>query len=848
MNMQETILAPNLTAIRQHIAAWAAPFAHSEFEDGLCEIAYTAPNDPAPNRARLFGLGEIDAAANFAAARNAEGANIYIGAALRAPDADRKHRSTTLDFYAAAYAACEADEDAEAVAQRIEAAGLKGAIRVKTGGNPELRVHHWLHLREFCADPDEYTAALGALVAHVGADARVKDSARILRLGGTVNWISDPAKRAKGYVDELTLVKIEDAPTADLDRLSSLAPMPGWQPKVARGGTGGNGGPGEIIRNADGFVTDGREAFWRNIVMAELATYQRATGADPTGDELFDAAFPRFSQETLGDDRWTSDQGQTALRKRAQNTLRRLRVGHLAGHGLYSIETETGRAEAEQVQAERDRRRAEIEAKAAPTSDADPVDLWGSFDPPELPRDLLPPIIEEFARANGDQMGADPAGLAVAALVTCAAAIPDEIKIKVKRHDDWTESARLWAALMGPPSAKKSPIISAATGPLCRLDVEMMRAWQERVAQYEALPADERKGKPRPQQTRLRIEDATVEAAQQVLEGSPWGVLLLQDELSGFFGAMDKYNGGKAAQADRAFWLRSFNGGAFALNRVGRGAAIIDNLSISMLGGIQPEPLRKIAGDAVDDGLLQRLFPIMLRNATMGRDEPMPDVNARYRQLVEALRGLSAPGFAGTGVLEFDNAAQAIRRDLEARHLDLQSVETINRKLASHIGKYDGLFARLCVVWHCIEHAGRELPTTVTEPTAQRVAAFLHRFLLAHAIAFYSGVLGLSDDHDQLTAIAGYILAHKVERITNRDVQRSIRTMRNLREQEIRPLLEQLAALGWLNRIDPPRPSSPPHWQVNPAVHAKFIDRAAREADRRLKARETIQNLSGANA
>jgi len=475
----------------------------------------------------------------------------------------------------------------------------------------------------------------------------------------------------------------------------------------------------------------------------------------------------------------------------------------------------------------------------------DPVDLWGSFDPPELPQGLLPPIIEDFARDNGAQMGADPAGLAMAALATCAAAIPDAIQIKVKRHADWTESARLWVALMGPPSAKKSPIISAATGPLCRLDVAMMRAWQKRVAEYDALSPDGKKGKQRPKQTRLRIEDATVEAVQQVLEGSPWGVLLLQDELSGFFGAMDRYHAAKGAQADRAFWLRSFNGGEYALNRVGRGAAIIENLSVSMLGGIQPEPLRKIAGDSVDDGLLQRLFPITLRTATMGRDEPMPPVNAAYRGLIEDLRNLTAPGFMAGGVLEFDEGAQTIRRELEARHLDLQTLETINRKLASHIGKYDGLFARLCVVWHCVEHAGQDMPATVTEATAQRVADFLHRFLLAHAIAFYSGVLGLSDDHDRLTAIAGYILTHNVERITNRDVQRSIRTMRNLREHEIRPLLEQLGALGWLEQLPGPRPSSPPHWQVNPAVHAKFADRAARETDQRSKARDIIKDLVG---
>ena len=110
----------------------------------------------------------------------------------------------------------------------------------------------------------------------------------------------------------------------------------------------------------------------------------------------------------------------------------------------------------------------------------------------------------------------------------------------------------------------------------------------------------------------------------------------------------------------------------------------------------------------------------------------------------------------------------------------------------------------------------------VTERTAQRVADFLHQFLLPHALAFYSGVLGLSDDHDRLEAIAGYILTHKLTRVTNRDIQRGDRTMRGLKEHETRPLLEQLSALGWLKREDAPRPSLPPHWRVNPAVHEKF--------------------------
>jgi hypothetical protein len=64
---------------------------------------------------------------------------------------------------------------------------------------------------------------------------------------------------------------------------------------------------------------------------------------------------------------------------------------------------------------------------------------------------MLPSVIEEFAFARGAQMGADPARLAIAALVTCAAAIPDRLQLKVKVHDNWRESARLFGGPRGRP-------------------------------------------------------------------------------------------------------------------------------------------------------------------------------------------------------------------------------------------------------------------------------------------------------------------------------------------------------------------------------------------------------------
>jgi hypothetical protein len=192
--------------------------------------------------------------------------------------------------------------------------------------------------------------------------------------------------------------------------------------------------------------------------------------------------------------------------------------------------------------------------------------------------------------------------------------------------------------------------------------------------------------------------------------------------------------------------------------------------------------------------------------------------------------------------LQFSDAALVIREQLERKHLDLMAYEVINRKLAAHIGKYDGLFARLCLLWHCIQSAAGP---TVSEHTARQVADFMHKFLLPHAVAFYAGTLALSDDHERLSQVAGYILARKLPRITNRDVQHGNNAMRGLERREIEGILEQLEALGWVTRTPGPRWSDPPHWLVNPEVHRRFSERAAREATERKRNREMLQAMFG---
>jgi uncharacterized protein DUF3987 len=486
-----------------------------------------------------------------------------------------------------------------------------------------------------------------------------------------------------------------------------------------------------------------------------------------------------------------------------------------------------------------------------------PVDLLGKFNPPQLPRGLLPSVIEEFAFAQAETMGCDPNGLAMAALTVCASAIRNSIKLRVKPLNSWTEEAILWSALVGDPSSLKTPVMSTAAAPLVRIDTELWRGYLADKERYEQLDDATQKTTPKPQRRRLRLDDTTCEGAQDVMRCNPQGTLLLQDELSGWFGSMEKYSGTTRGGAkDRGFWLRVWNGGSYAVDRIKRGEFLIEDIGTSLLGGIQPDVIRRVANDTYDDGLIQRLLPIVLRPATLGNDEPNSRVVDDYTHLVERLYARHpndilmdpftafANEHAAFNAIEFDHGAQVVRREMEQKHLQLMMLEGINKKLAAHIGKYNGVFARLCLIFHCIEHApAKLLPGLIEENTARRVAKFLHGFLFGHALAFYAGVLGLADDHDRLAAVTGYILARKLDRITNRDVQRGDRTMRRLTRWDTERVFQQLEALGWLEQEISLLPGEAPKWNVNPEVHKLYAKRAADEAARRSEARRMIADM-----
>jgi hypothetical protein len=818
------ILKPDLKNINAHLYALFSPGFTHRWPDAQIEVVYGPPS--VFTGSRWFSAFDLKTIVDFVEVRNACGDNVYVGASLRRGPRPEKGRARIDNFLAASCAWAEFDGagDAERICAVMKAQRLEPTFIVTTGTTPCPRAHLYFWIKGGISDPVMLKEINTRLRDVFGSDD-VTDAIRIMRLGGCINYPTEKKQRERGYVAELVTVKIARQPREySIEELIALRPA---QPQ-RHNGTGNAKRKSslgfEFARSNDDIEellqtskTPGR---WHNSIRDAIATmvgrgwnddairlscasYCKGGKDDPDLDPLIDGARKKWDKPNPDNDSAAESPG----------------------------------------------------ANKVPS--ADPVDLWAKFDPPTLPRGILPPVIEQFAFEQGMDMGADMAGIAVSALAVCAAAIPDKVKLQVKRHNaGWRESARIWVSLVGPPSSKKSPIMAAAVSPLRKIDAAMAREHAQRKSEYDRLDKDRKAETDLPKQTRLLLQDTTIEAAQDILKDSPNGVLCFQDELSGWFGSMDKYSNARGAAKDRAFWLEAFNGAPYSVHRVGRGSVYIENLSASLIGGIQPEPIRKVADESADDGLLQRLLPVILKPAVEGRDEEGSEVVFEYASLINRLHHLDRPVRGGVAmdfneahtqggfVLRFDEKAQAYRQELERKHLELQSCESINRKLASHIGKYDGIFARLCVIWHCVEAAAGTLPRLISEGTARRAGAFLHGFLLPHAIAFYAGVLGLSNDHGKLEAVAGYILARKLERVTNRDIHHGDRTMRGLSRPETEAILDQLDALGWVDRVPGPRPSSPPQWIVNPVVHIKFAKRAADEAERRARERKIIAAMT----
>jgi hypothetical protein len=428
------------------------------------------------------------------------------------------------------------------------------------------------------------------------------------------------------------------------------------------------------------------------------------------------------------------------------------------------------------------------------------LDLFSSFSVPKLEKKHVPELIGNVAFSNAASMGADPGALAMSLLTVAAAAISSEIKIKVRpeEHSRFVQHATFWTMLVGEAGTKKSPMMRDAMEPLLMIDRQLGKDFKEELRVWEATPKDERTEKP-VRKSKV-LNDFSIESASKNLIENPQGQLIYCDEIRQFFGAVNRYAGGKAGHSggehsNRAFMLGMYNREWVKTLRMTRDQE--GYVSASVLGSIQPDLLHHLASEAQqNDGLIQRVTPVFIpkewRAMPVDGDIEYPYIH--FYNLIDALH--RSPLSHGT-TLHFSKKAHEWRIRMD-KWIEVQY--DLNKdaapQFASALRKWDGQFARWCMLFHMIENPSDAHTSLITEETTRQVFAFMTDYLFDHTRVLFE-LTNANDEHEKLRLIVLHCVVKNKTEITARDIVRATKKFDKMEGKDMRRLFDKLEALNY---------------------------------------------------
>jgi hypothetical protein len=229
---------------------------------------------------------------------------------------------------------------------------------------------------------------------------------------------------------------------------------------------------------------------------------------------------------------------------------------------------------------------------------------------------LLPPAIADALELRTRYLPTDGPAAVVPFLATVAGLMKLGTRVEASAVAGYRVPVNLFACLVGRSGAKKSPIGKLLVeAPTHELRAELARANGEALEQWREDCSNTPKGEPKPDPPppkRLMVSEYTGEALAAQLEAQEaagMGLLIHRDELSGLFGGLNQYRGGRGA--DEQQLLELFDGGGLTSLRVG-GSRCYSRSQLSIYGGTQPDVLRQLVANGDASGLWARFLFVKL--------------------------------------------------------------------------------------------------------------------------------------------------------------------------------------------------------------------------------------------
>jgi Protein of unknown function (DUF3987) len=462
---------------------------------------------------------------------------------------------------------------------------------------------------------------------------------------------------------------------------------------------------------------------------------------------------------------------------------------------------------------------------------------------PDFPLDCLGEPLQQWVERAATGAGVTAAHVAVPTLGIASSLIG--MARRVRASSSWLEPMTCWVGIVGASGTGKTPGIDAVKRALAQIERDSLSkiadlrrkhetrvenakaaraAWKDRVA--EAVEA----GVPPPTMPedatdpgkfvapRLYVSDGTIERFGELLQARPQGVLRLTDELSAMFMNMSRYSGGQ----DNEFWLESWNGNSYNVERIGR-TVHLDHLLIGVVGGLQPDKLAKSFEGPADGMYARVLFSWPSEPAYRKLNNEALEVDPDILNALKCLDDLAE--FADGRLVRHsiglsERALGEFEQFRQFAHLEKEAVEGREREwLAKGPAHVLRLAGTLCLLDGGIRGTERTPPTSIDAKYMVAAVRLVREYFWPHARAALRQI-GLSERHVNARRVLRWIRARCKTEVLLEDVRRDAALGQKLDAEQTATLLEGLARSGWVREFkvaSTPRGGRPPRrWQVNP--------------------------------
>lgn len=467
-------------------------------------------------------------------------------------------------------------------------------------------------------------------------------------------------------------------------------------------------------------------------------------------------------------------------------------------------------------------------------TDHTPVpEVWGEPDmsviqtrraPPTLSLEAFGPAWAGWISKAAEAAAAPPDYVAMPLLAAASALIGNARWAQAS--PGWKEPPNLWLGVVGDSGCSKTPGAACILRDvLPEIERRMIGDFPERIAAWHAaaetdkareerwrsdvkeaqktsnpppMPPANQAG-PEPQVPRLRQNDVTEEKSASLLAtAAPKGLLIVRDELAGWLLGMTTYN-----DAGRAFWLESWGGGPYRVERQKHPEPImVDHLTVAVTGGTQPERLAEMSKGS-DDGLMARLAWSWPDPKPFRLSHAVPDTAFAIEaldklRLLEMIRpeaeGPLAPVYVPltAGALAM---MEAFGQDMQQRQ------QSASGLLRSAYGKARGMALRLALTLEMLRWcAGKNQsppPEQITEEALGDACDLVADYFMPMAARVY-GDAAIPPTERNAATLARWIIQEKPHEVHVRNVQKDVRLPGMRSADAIRAACDELVEADWL--------------------------------------------------